>query len=293
MQWLVFVLFVLGPAMGADRIRSVGQLNRAIKLEAIHDMDAALRAGRQATEIDPTHAKAHRFVAQLYYKQKKYGDAAVAFEAAREAETDDEEVAELSYLLGNAHTAKGEEAAALTERKSLTRQAVAAYTVAVTKGPGHYKAYHRRATAHDWLDDPDAADADLRQCIRVNPQYAPCFVSLANLYADFGFVAEAVAVVEAGVAANGKDAVMWTGAGRTFLDLGRPAEAIRHFRKALAIDPELVDALFGVGMAYAETRDRENAVRSLTDFLAKADADVPESIKRHAQNTVARMQDAI
>jgi len=292
MQWLLFVLFVVGPAMGADRIRSVGKLNAAVQAEAKNDMVAAVRAAKEAVELDPTHGKAHAFMGQLYYKQQKYKDAAAAYEAGRKVEKSRVLAADFSYRLGIVHISMGA-SLPLTERRALTLQAIAAYTDAIAGYPGHFNAHYRRARAHDWLDDPDAADADYRQCIRVNPKYSACFVDLATLYADFGFVTEAVAVIEAGLAANDNDADMRNGAGGMFLDIGRHAEAIVHFREALKIDPDMVEVLFGLGMAYAEARDRDNAVRNLTEFLTKAGPETPDGIKKAARDALARMQDAL
>ena len=86
---------------------------------------------------------------------------------------------------------------------------------------------------------------------------------------------------------------MWNGLGRAQFLLNKPNEAIESFKKAKAIDPDMVDVLYGLGMAYAEVRNRKEAVEALQAFLAKAGNDVPEDRKRAANDTMARIKDVI
>jgi hypothetical protein len=46
-------------------------------------------------------------------------------------------------------------------------------------------------------------------------------------------------------------------------------------------------------MAYADLRQRKEAVEALQGFLSKAGNEVPEHLKRAANSTIARMQDVI
>ena len=103
----------------------------------------------------------------------------------------------------------------------------------------------------------------------------------------------AMVVLETGTKVNDKDARMWNGLGRALLSLNKPEEAVEAFKKAKAIDPDMVDVLFGLGMAYADLRQRKDAVENLQAFLQRAGNDVPEDRKKAANNTIARMQDVI
>ena len=51
--------------------------------------------------------------------------------------------------------------------------------------------------------------------------------------------------------------------------------------------------LFGLGMAYAELRQKEEAAENLELFLKKAGNDVPEHTQQAARDTIARMNDVI
>jgi tetratricopeptide (TPR) repeat protein len=102
-----------------------------------------------------------------------------------------------------------------------------------------------------------------------------------------------MAVLDTGTKVNDKDHRMWNGLGRAYLSLNEPQKAVDAFQKAKAIDPDMVDVLFGLGMAYAELRQREQAIENLNAFLQKAGGDVPEDKKKAANDTMARMQDVI
>jgi tetratricopeptide (TPR) repeat protein len=170
---------------------------------------------------------------------------------------------------------------------------IAAFQEAIKLEPNHYKAYYRMGVLHEKLDEPQKADQAFRKAIEIRPTYSNSFVNLGNMYIDYGHANVGQAVLETGVKVNDKDAAMWNGLGRAQLALNKPADAIESFKKAKAIDPDHVDVLFGLGMAYSEVRNRKDAVENLQAFIQKAGNDVPEDRKRAANNTIARMNDAI
>lgn len=293
MQWLMLLILAFGPAMSADRIRAVARVNEAIKAEVKHDTPQAIRLAKEAIELDPSYAKSHFILGQLQRKAGQLIDAAATYRKGLELAPKDEELAvDLAYNLGLVIVTRASDPGlSVGTRTAALREAIVAFDTAIAADPGHYKAHLRRAYVHDKLEDPDAADADFRRCIRLEPRYPACFSGLAHLYIDYGFEIEAIAVIDAGLASNPKDAQMWSAAGRAHLDLGRPADAVGPYDKAKAIDPDLIDALFGLGMAHAELRNRKDAVDNLMAFIAQAGSDVSEARKKMANDTIARMQD--
>ena len=125
------------------------------------------------------------------------------------------------------------------------------------------------------------------------PSYSPAFVSLGNMYIDYGFANVAMVVLQTGAQINDKDARMWNGLGRAHFELGQYQEAIDTYSKAKAIDPDGVDALYGLGMAYAELRKRKEAKENLELFISKAGQDTRPDLIKAARDTVARMADVI
>jgi len=292
MNWLLFIVVAFGPA-SADRVQAINKMNEGIKAEYRGDGEAALKLVQEATQLDPGYAKAHYVLGQLHTKAGRYVDAEKASRAALGVAGDDAALAgDAGYQLGVALLRQSDAAGVKHgDRKALKRKAVEAFGGVIAVDPARYKAHFRRALAHEFLEDPDAADADFRRCIRLQPAYTPCFVSMAHLYIDYGFATEALAVLDAGLKANDKDPGMWAGAGRAYFDLGRHQDAVDAYKKARAIDPDMIDVLYGLGMAYAELRMRDEAIESLQAFVAKAGNDVPKMRKRAANDTIARMQD--
>ena len=190
--------------------------------------------------------------------------------------------------------AQGEVAGtAQTEKEKKYTEAIAAYQETIKLNPNHNKAHYRMGVLYERLDQPVQADQALRKSIEINAKYSPPFVTLGNMYIDYGHANVGQAVLETGVQVNDKDAEMWNGLGRAQRALNKPAEAVESFKHAKNIDPDMPDVLFGLGMAYADLRKRKEAVENLQAFLSKAGNDVPDHLKKAADNTIARMQDVI
>ena len=278
-----------------NRVNSINRMNEGIKMEAKQNTSAAERLLKESIEFDPTHAKAHHTLGQIYLKQSKLKDAENAFkDAIKHMEADGGPNAEYNYQLGVVIEKQANaEGVSQADKATKYNEAIAAYQETTKINPKHYKAHHRMGRLYSDLDQPEPADKAFRQSITIKPRFAPAFVSLGHMYIDYGHANVAMSVMDAGVRINDKDEQMWAGLGRAYFDLNKADESIDAYKKALAIDPDMTDVLYGLGMAYADKRDRKNAVESLQSFLQKAGNDVPEDRKKAANSTIARMQDVI
>jgi len=276
-----------------QRVQSINRMNEGILLHQKGNTHQAEAALKESIELDPTHAKAHFTLAQINLKQNRLVDAEKAFRDAIDA-SKTEPKAEYSYQLGLVLAGQGDQDGVSTnDKEAKYQEAINAFQECTKLDPNHYKAHFRMGVLYERLDQPKLADAAFRRTIELEPTYSGAFVSLGNMYIDYGHANVGQAVLETGVKVNDKDAKMWNGLGRAQLALNKPQEAIESLNKAKAIDPDLPDVLFGLGMAYAEMRQRKDAVEALNAFLAKAGADVPEDIKKAANDTMARMNDVI
>ena len=285
-----------------QRVQSINRMNEGITMEKKGNSSQAERALKEAIEIDPTHAKAHFTLGQVYRKQGKLVDAEKAFRDAIENMSETQN-AEYWYELGLVVASQGDvEGVSTADKQTKYGEAITAFQETIKLDPNHHKAHFRMGVLHERLDEPQKADAAFRKSIELAPQYRdtegalrvnPSFVNLGNMYIDYGHANVGQAVLDTGVKVNDKDAKMWNGLGRAQLELNKPKEAVESFKKAKAIDPDMPDVLFGLGMAYAELRQRNEAVEHLQAFLGKAGNDVPEDLKKAANDTVARMQDVI
>jgi tetratricopeptide (TPR) repeat protein len=295
---LVAPLVLAGVAPGCEfasrnRVQSINRMNEGIQLEKKGNTTSAEKLLKEAIEVDPTHAKAHWTLGQVYRKQGKLVDAENAFRGAID-NSKDKPNADYQYQLGIVIASQADaEGVTQAERETKYTGAIQAFQEATKLDPNHYKSFYRMGVLYERLDQPVPADQAFRKAIEIRPTYSPAFVSLGNMYIDYGHANVGQAVLETGTKVNDKDAKMWNGLGRAQLALNKPQDAIESFKKAKAIDPDMVDVLFGLGMAYAELRQREQAVENLQGFLQRAGGDVPEDRKRAANSTIARMQDVI
>lgn len=276
-----------------QRVQAINRLNEGISLDKRNNTSGAEKALKEAIEIDPSFPEPYWTLGQMYRKQGKLVDAEKMFRSAID-NMKEAPHADYPYQLGAVLASQGDApGVSQVDRDKKYQDAIDQFQQAITLDPNHYKAHYRMGVLFEKLDQPQKADQAFRKSIELRPTYSIAFVSLGNMYIDYGFANIGQAVLETGSKVNDKDAAMWNGLGRAQLSLNKPNEAIDSFKKAKAIDPDMVDVLFGLGMAYAEVRNRKEAVENLQAFMQKAGNDTPEDRKKAAQNTIARMQDVI
>lgn len=291
---LISALFIL-PACNLTsqaRVDSIKQMNEGITQLNKNNMSGAERAMQESIKTDPTHAEAYLNLGKLYRKQQKWVDAEKAFRGAIENMGENKR-GDYYFELGSVQVAQSmEPGSSRAEQEVKWREAISSFTEAIGLDPTLYRAHYQAGLLHEKLDEPDQADQAYRKCIELNAKYSPCFVSLGNMYIDYGFSNVAMSVLETGTQVNDTDADMWNGMGRALLNLNRAKEAVDAYKKAKRIDPDKPDVLFGLGMAYAEIPMRKEAEETLNEFISKA-GNSPEHIKKAAQDTIMRMQGPI
>jgi len=274
------------------RVESIKHMNEGVQQLNKNNIQGAERAMQEAIKSDPSHAEAYLNLGKLYRKQQKWVDAEKAFRGAIE-NVGDSPRGDYWFELGAVQVSQSQEpGSSRTDQEAKWREAITSFSEAIRINPKLYKAHYQTGKLHESLDEPEKADQAYRQCIELNGKYSPCIVSLGNMYIDYGFSAEAMAVLETGTKVNETDADMWNGMGRALLNLNRPTEAVEAYKKAKRIDPDKPDVLFGLGMAYAEIPMRKEAEETLNQFIAKAQ-NSPEHVQQAAKDTIMRMQGPI
>ena len=273
------------------RVDSIKLMNEGIQQLNKNNMSGAERAMSEAIKADPTHAEAYLNLGKLYRKQQKWVDAEKAFRGA--IENSESPKGEYYFELGSVQIAQSNEpGTSRAEQEAKWREAISSFSEAIAADPNLYKAHYEMGRLHEKFDEPEQADEAFRNCIKINGKYSPCFVSLGNMYIDYGFSNIAMAVLETGTKVNDTDADMWNGMGRALQALNRPKEAVDAYKKAQRINPDKPEVMFNLGMAYAEIPMRKEAEETLNEFISKA-GNSPEHIKKAAQDTIVRMQGPI
>jgi Tfp pilus assembly protein PilF len=203
--------------------------------------DSAEKDFKQAIQTDTTFDLAHYNLGKVYQKQRKWDKAAEALEAAAQLSPKN---ANYQYDLGEAYL----------EAKKID-QAEKALKAATEADPKLFKAHWRLGLVYKMLDQPKPADDELRAAIEANPRFSKSYVALGYLYLDYDFNKEASQVFQGCVTAKDDDGECHNGWGLALKNLKQYEQATGEFKKAIDLDPELYDALYNCGMAYADWYD--------------------------------------
>lgn len=267
-------------------------MNEGVSLARHFEAVEAEQALREALRIDPRLAHAWLNLGQLQLRTRRIDAAAVSFReglAVAEGPIATELHLQLGLLLHD--VARGRRGP--RERTAAYEAALEPLQAAARGEPGLAFVHVAIGDVYEQLDRPEQADAAYRRAIEVDPTCTPAFVALGNLYIDLGYDNLGLAVLEVGVQVNDGDARAFAGLGRGLGKLGSHREAIEALERALRLDPRDHELLFWLGMAHAELAERSEALVRLQAFLERAGADVPESMRRAARDTLVRMQDVI
>lgn len=275
------------------RNESTRAMNEGIRQLQKGNFSGAERALQDAVQKDPMHALAHYNMGKLYVKQERWADAEQSIEQAV-LTMGAEQNPDYFFQLGVVQAAQGGAAGVpAMERDTKYREAIESFNKTIAAKPTAYKAHFRVGELEEKLDNPAGADASYRACINTNGKYSKCFVALGNMYIDYGHANVAMSVLDVGAQINETDPEMWNGLGRAYQTLNKPQEAVDSFRKAKLIDPDRVDVLYGMGMAYADLRMQKECAEQLQAFLTRAGQEVPEDIRKAAQDTLQKCNDIV
>lgn len=249
-----------------NRLFAIVRMNEAVDAFVDGRVSEAERGLREAINLDPSHVPAYINLARLEFARARYAEADLDYQRALELAP--ERSGELFYEIGVTREAAASrpELTAKNHRAELAAAATA-FELAAAADPSDHRAHYRSGAIHDQLGHPTQADAGYRGCIAAHPGEYRCFLALAQLYADYGFEAEAAAVLAVGLDIHAIAEQMWAGAARIYLQIGRAHEAADAAKKAQTIDPDLIEPHYLRGMAAIELRDRKLAIESFSSFL--------------------------
>ena len=248
---------------------------------------AAIAHLRSAVESAAGEAEAHRMLGMAYWADEQYDNSVDQLQAAIRLRPDDERA---RVALGAALEAGGR----LTEAEQAFKDAIQAVPVS---GQAHYRlgglyqsqrwsdALRALRSAADLnpvvgLDplfqtmvraalaqpDFDAAIGAAVRRIEVNPNNPEAHRSLADIYVQQGYEAEALAEYSAALLIDRQDADAYSGLAQGHVRAGRYADALDAGRRAVAIDPHQRAAQFALASALVRLGRREEGARELETF---------------------------
>jgi len=260
---VVLTLAIVLPACegfvcSQERIKAMELNNRGTDEFKNNLYESAEKDFKQSIQVDPTFELAHYNLGKLYEKQRKWDKAAEALENAVQRAPKN---ANYQYDLGEVYL----------EAKKID-QAEKALRAATEADPKLFKAHWHLGQVYKQLDQPKQADEELRKAIEANPRFSKSYVALGYLYLDYDFNKEAAQVFQGCVTAKEDDGECHNGYGLALKNLKQYEQATGEFKKAIDLDPELYDALYNCGMAYADWFDEAHGneqKEQARDYLQK------------------------
>ena len=180
-------------------------------------------------------------------------DHARAVPACEEAIAKYPEVARLSFQLGRAYDAKGEQDRALVH-----------YNKAIQLDPKHAPAYNNRGYVYNTKGDHDRAVADYSKAIEIDPKFAHAHTSRGYAYYTKGDYDRAIADCTKAIEIDPKHANAHSNRGYAYHAKGDHERAVADFTKAIEIDPNHAYANYGRGYAYYTKGDHDRAIADYT-----------------------------
>jgi lipoprotein NlpI len=129
------------------------------------------------------------------------------------------------YNRGNAHAAKGDQAAAIAD-----------YDEAIKLEPKNALAFNNRGTAHSEKGESDAAIADFSEAIKHNARYASAYFNRANAYAAKGEADRAIADYTAALKYNRRNVNAYIARGALYLAGGAAGKAQADMKLAARLE---------------------------------------------------------
>ena len=114
--------------------------------------------------------------------------------------------------------------------------------------------------------DPSLSIQSYHKAIEENPSLARAYANLGRLLHQIGRLPEAESVYMTGENACDPDSILFFNFAVLREDQGQREEAIRLYKHALAIDPQMADAHCNLGLLYESTGRQRDAIRHLSAY---------------------------
>lgn len=256
-------------ALKPDDAQAHNNLGAALK--ALGRIQESAVAYSRAAVIDPQFAQAYANLATVQCMLKQYDESIVSAERALALAPD---LAEAHVAIGNALVAYGK-----------IPEALQVFDQAIRLQPDRQEAYFCAGNAMMTIDLEDRAIEHFRQVIRIDPQATAARFRLAVcLYVlrSYDDAAEEAKKAFDALKTIHRDIEAEISAGMYLQKINRNTEALAHFEKALAIDPDSHSALEG----YVTTAGMFGYSRKAIELYGQLVAREPQKEKRiqHSYN---------
>ncbi len=232
---------------------------------ALEQFEAAIEAYQRAIQLTPAWAHIHAALGAAYSDLHRYAEALTAYKVARDLQPDD---AMIHHQLGNIYSKRGKRAAAIAHQQRAIAiaptlaaahyqlgllysqenrlpEAISAYQTAYTADSELIEALYNLAQAHLRHGDKQAA----REQMQLFEKRKAVVEPVRDLRGALQRTREPI-----------KRARILANIGRLYLKSGAYQKAVWEYEKALALNPEVIEAYNGIGIAWTMLKRYKEAV---------------------------------
>lgn len=157
------------------------------------------------------------------------------------------------------------------ERNATYREELTLWKDAAGKSPFKARPHNNLAVAYLGQGRIDDAIREVKQVLRLEPDYVPGFVNLGLAYSQKGLFDQAILEYQKALRIDPRYVPAHNNLGEIYLyNLGRLDEALAYFKEALRLSPKSVKVLNNLGMAYGRKGRLDEALAVLDRTLKLA-----------------------
>jgi tetratricopeptide (TPR) repeat protein len=258
------------------KVESIEHMNKGVEYYTTKQYNMAIKELEKAIQLDDENEEAYHNLAIVHIEQGHWQKSAQLLTRAAALNPEN---ATYQFLLGQSYMELGE----LEQAKNSLQNAA-------NLDPNFYKPSYFLGLVNEQLDEPQQALQAYTDAAMKNGRFIPAYTGLANLYIELGYVDHAKQVLEEAlkvvVEGSEEHAEVEKLLGTVYQEKDDPETAIVHLKKAVDIEPDMLDAVFNLGWTYAEIKSNDNAQLYLERFIKQAGEDTPQEYVRAAQSKI-------
>jgi len=303
----LITLFVAGCA-SQEQKTSIEKTNEGVKALRQKHFDVAIGKLEEATKAYKDNHTAWYNLGLAYDGQKKWEDAAKAYEQAVKLSSGDA-MYHMNYgiALYKSVIEEAKKRQARAEGKDPTEvnmadvdlktanfePALTELETAVKTNADLFRAYYYIGRIHRHNEDAQKSAEAFTKAIEANPRFGDPYIALGELYRRWDYTDEALKVLsqaKANVPGDKERAELLFALGMAYDDKKDYAKAIEEFTSALEADKNLHKAKYQRGMAYVRTKEWSKAKTDLEQFQKNAKDEFMKGVAQKALMDIVAAQ---
>jgi len=278
---MLIVLLVLAAACSRAKVESLEHMNKGVEYYQLKQYNLAVKELEEAIRLNENNEAAYYNLAIVHIDLAHWSRAAQLLTRAVVLSPNN---ANYHFLLGRSYL----------EMQEL-EQARSEFENSKNLDPKLFKPEYYLGMVLEELDKPQEAFGAYTNAIMKNPRYINAYARLGNLYAEFGFLDNAVQVLQealkVGVPGSEELGGVHKLLGTVYQEKGELEKAAAQLKMAIDINPAMEDALFSLGWTYAQMGSKENARIYLERFIKQAGDKTPQEYVAAAQAKIYEFQE--